>query len=190
MNNLQWMNPGIPSEGDEPKPLSPQQMKDWNSYVDFVKMKGHYGSKELDKKSTGLAKNLLNEFIQTNPGTSINYETVKSVQQEMQKLKQSAQAFAARRNDPNATKIMGGISDVDGWPGSKTTQFKFPQMEEKLYHNDSLKRTTDLGLVNGWLNPSTSSSNVRPLPKGAKLEKMSDGRLYYMGDDGDMKLYK
>jgi len=179
-----------PPEGDHPaKELTPQQRQDWNNYVDYVEKKGFKGSPQLDKKDTGLAKKLFDEYVKANPATSINYDTVKSVQYEMQKLKDSAQEFAARRNDPNAKNIMSGVSPVDGWPGSKTTSFKFPAMTDRTFRNDALVSQKNLGLVNSELRPSALT--VQPVPLGTKLEKMADGRLYYQDPKTqDMVLYK
>src|SRR5438876_4000160 len=109
-----------PPEG-EPKDLSPAQRMEWNNYVNFLEEKGYKGSPLLDKKETGLAKSLFDEYTQMNPGTPLKYEDIKSVQLEMQKLKDSAQALAKRQGYKNAKNIMTGVSDVDGWPGSKTT---------------------------------------------------------------------
>lgn len=163
----------VPNGGDNPpKQLTPEQMQAWNQYVDYLEKKGYKGHKDLDKKETGLAKKLMDNFIKENPGTPLTYDDVKSVQLEMQKVKDQVQAFAARRNDPNASKAMAGISTVDGWPGSKTTSFKFPAVVQNNYHNDKLVGSENLGLVsgNGIGNPLLAGR--KQLPPGVTLEKM------------------
>ena len=173
--------------GDDNKQLTPQQMKDWNRYVDYVKEKGYTGSKDLDKRETGLAKNLFNNFLKENPDATIKYEDIGLVQQEMNKLKDQARAFAARRGDPNAQNLMAGTSKVDGWPGSKTTQFKFPEMQSKEFLNDTLVKQQNLGLVGGTFTPTGVPATAKKvLPKGVKLEKLQDGYYYEDPQTGDM----
>lgn len=185
---------GLVGGNEDPKkpssaaPLTPQQRIDWNRYVDYVEKRGYKGSTQLDKKETGLAKKLFDDFIKENPNSSINYDHVKSVQIEMQKLKEVSQSFAKRRNNPDAEKIMAGISQVDGWPGSKTTQFKFPEMKEKYYHNEQLVKARNLGLVGSSLQPANQTA--KPLPKGVKLEQLSDGVYYEDPSTGDMVKYR
>src|SRR5438045_4203518 len=96
----------LPPEDEPIKELSPAQRMEWNRYVDFVSKKGYKGSPELDKKDTGLAKSLFDEFTKLNPTTPLKYEDVKSVQMEMSQLKNAAQGFAARRGDKNAKNLM------------------------------------------------------------------------------------
>lgn len=175
---------------NDPKPLEPKQREDWNNYVNWLEKKGYKGSPLLDKKETGLARNLFDQFIKENPKSTINYETVKSVQYEMQKLRDAAQGFAARRNDPNAKNIMSGVSKLDGWPGSKTTSFKFPSMSEKQYYNNALQSQKNLGIVNPELKPATALA-MKPVPAGVKIEKMSDGHFYYEDpSSGQLVFYK
>lgn len=168
------MAPIGPGDDEPIAPLTPKQMQDWNRYVDYLELKGYKGSKDLDKKETGLAKKLLEDFRKEYPDASITYDDVKKVQIEMQKLKDQAQGFAARRNDPNATKIMAGVSQVDGWPGAKTTSFKFPEMAERQLHNNSLVGQRNLGLVSGSFQPTGAAVQKKPLPKGVKLEPLYD----------------
>lgn len=180
---------------DPPSGLTPQQMADWNKYVSYVEKRGYKGSKDLDKKETGLARKLLDDFIKETPGVSIKYDDVKKVQQEMIRLRDQAQAFEARRGNPNASKVMSGTSSIDGWPGSKTTSFMFPDMQTRQFVDGSLVEQKNLGLVGGDLKPTgvggslTTVSGTR-LPAGTPLEKMGDGRYYYKNKDGDFVLYQ
>lgn len=119
---MSLLNLRMSGGGDEPpKPLTPQQRKEWNAYVDYVDKRGYKGSPLLDKRETGLATSLFNEFKKQNPNTTISLNDIASVQTEMQNLAKAAQAFEARRGNPNATAVMSGTSKVDSWPGSKTT---------------------------------------------------------------------
>ncbi len=174
--------------GEDPKPLSPQQLQDWNRYVDWLESKGMKGSTELDKGETSFK--WLADYQRENPQTTISKETIKSVQYEMQKLADNVRNFERRRNNNNAEKLMQGTSKLDGIPGSKTTSFKFPVMVENNYHNNSLVSTRNLGLVNGDGNPSSmppAMSSVRnKIPKGAKLERLQDGVYYEDPQSGDL----
>jgi hypothetical protein len=160
--------------------LSQTQMRDWNAFVDFVESKGYKGSKELDVKGAGLGKKLMDEFKKLHPETSVNYEMVAQVQQAMVGVQKTAQEFSKRRNDPDAENIMGNISKVDGWPGSKTTQFKFPLLREVSYENNVVVGEKNKGLVGA--NFLTGKS----VPPGAKVEKLAGGYYYEDPDTGDL----
>lgn len=182
-------------EGEDPPPLTPQQRQEWNAYVDWLEQKGYKGSPLLDKKDTGLADGLFNQFKKENPSVTLSLDHVKSVQNEMQSLATSAQEFEARRNNPNAANIMQGTSKVDGWPGSKTTSFKFPSMVKEETNNGLLTARTNYGIIDPRLRPTDSTKTmaamVNPMaaPNGAKLERMADGKYYYQNRDGDWRPY-
>lgn len=172
---------------EDPPELTPQKMKEWNQLLDFIKTKGYEGSTKLDKDKA-LSQQLFNEFKKANPQTSITYDIVPVVQREMEKLKQSAQGFAARRDDPNAKNIMSNISKVDGFLGSKTSQFRFPAMQEVVKHNDVTVQNKNLGLVKGDLTPVGPGgiNLLRTPPKGAKIEKLKGGD-FYTDENGDLR---
>jgi len=180
--------------GDEPQNLTPQQRKEWNAYVDFLEKKGYKGSPLLDKKDTGLATGLFNQFKKENPSVTLSLDHIKAVQSEMQTLAEAARNFEARRNNPNAANIMAGTSKTDGWPGSKTTSFKFPIMEKEENRNGVLVSKTNFGIIDPKLRPTDSTFStalVKPMiaSPGLKLEKMSDGKYYYQNKDGDYVPY-
>jgi hypothetical protein len=167
--------------GGDPKTVSkltPQQMMDWNRLLDHIKSRGYEGSPVLDHDKA-LSQQLFQEFAQKNPGTSITYQNVADVQNEMQRLKDAAQGFAQRRGDKGAAAIMSNVSKVDGFLGSKTSQFRFPNMEEKNFHNNVLRGTSNLGLVNGNLQPTGALAAMKQIPKGAQTWQSNDGGTYY-----------
>lgn len=181
--------------GDDPKELTPQQRREWNTYVDYLEKKGYKGSAQLDKKDTGLATSLFNQFKKENPSVSLSLDHVKTVQSEMENLANAARNFEQRRGNPNAASIMAGTSKVDGWPGSKTTSFKFPDMEKTTYNNSVLTSHQNLGILDPKLRPTDSLSqrslaSTPALSPNVKLEKMADGKYYYEDPKtGDWKLY-
>jgi len=178
---------------DPPQSLTPQQRREWNAYIDFLDKKGYKGSPLLDKKETGLATGLFNQFKKENPNTTISLDHVKAVQSEMEALAQNVRGFEARRGNPNADKLMQGTSKIDNWPGRKTTSFKFPDMDKTTYNNSVLTSRQNLGILNPQLKPSDTASAraLQPtIPSGGlKLEKMADGKLYYQNRDGDWIIY-
>lgn len=181
--------PANTGDGDPMKGLTERQRAEWNSYVDWLDAKGMKGSQKLDKRDTGLASGLFNQFKKENPDVTLTLDNISLVQTEMQKLQQSARSFAERRGDANADNIMEGVSQIDNWPGSKTTSFKFPSMTLQEFRNNELVVKRDLGLVDSSLRPS--GDTARRLPKGAKVETMADGRQYYEDPkSGEMVLYK
>lgn len=187
------MNISALKGGEDPPPLTPQQRKEWNGYVDWIEKKGYKGSPLLDKKDTGLANSLFNQFKKENPSVTLSLDHVKSVQSEMENLATAARNFEARRNNPNAPNIMQGTSKVDGWPGSKTTSFKFPTMEKEQTNNGVLTSRTNFGLLDPRLKPTDSTTTRGALssaaPNGLKVEKMADGKYYYQNRDGDWMPY-
>lgn len=163
--------------GDNEK-LTPQKMQEWNKLLDFIKSKGHEGSTKLDKDKT-LGQSLFNEFKKANPNTTITYDIVPTVQREMERLKESAQSFAERHKDPNAKKVMSGISKVDGFLGSRTSQFRFPEMTETTKLNGRVVSSANLGLVKGGLQPTGITGGAKkPLPRGVELKRV-DGEDWY-----------
>lgn len=172
-------------EGVKIRPITAQERMDWNKFLDFVKEKGYEGSKELDKGNDALARRLFDEFKKLNPNTTINYDIVAPVQYEMHKIRQMARGFAERHKDPMANVIMSGISDVDKWFGSKTSQYRFPAMFMDTYHNDKLVSSENLGLLGADLTPEKKEQIMKKVPLGKKLESLEDG-YYYENDDGDL----
>ncbi|HEY9664876.1 MAG TPA: hypothetical protein V6C65_41075, partial [Allocoleopsis sp.] len=200
------VEPGDPDPNDPKfkiRTLKPEEMSQWNQYLDFVKSKGYEGSAELNVRNKKMGENLFNEFKKANPNVTIGYDIVPSVQAEMVKLRDQAQSFARRRNDPNADKIMSNISAVDGWFGSQTSQFRFPSMTYQEYNNGQLVRNEDQGLVNGNMQtvgatynappaaapaqpaPGTMNQYGKPVPPGATIERMQDGYYYQDPQNGE-----
>lgn len=177
-------------EGLKIRPVTAQERMEWNQFLDFVKEKGYEGSKELDKKSDALARKLFDEFKKLHPETTLSYELVASIQYEMHKLRQTARGFAKRHNDANADIIMSGISKVDGWFGSQTSQYKFPAMFLDSYHNNNLVKSENLGLVGSDMQTARSERSKKPLPPGVKLMQYEDGVYYEDPQSGDLVKYK
>lgn len=196
--------------GTQPKPadtpparrrLTPGEMQQWNMFLDFVKNEGYEGSEDLNKKNKNLGATLFDKFKKANPNISIDYSIVPDVQNEMQVLGESVRAFAARRNDPNAANLMTGVSPVDGWFGSKTSQYRFPEQQTVVYNNGQLVSQTNDGLLNSNLDATgvpnknaagqtTSSLSAgrprKPIPKGVNIEKLADGYYYEDPQSGDL----
>lgn len=185
--------------GDDPKELTPKKMAEWNMLLDYMKKRGYEGSTQLDKDKA-LGQKIFNDFKKENPSVSITYDIVPTVQMEMQKLKQTTQAFLERRKDPNAKAVMSNVSKVDGFLGSKTSQFRFPNMTEMVSRNNAVVSNKNLGLVEGTLRPTGIgaggglSTYRKPLPKGAKLEEVVDASgnksIVYQDESGDLIKYQ
>lgn len=157
--------------------LSPTEMEQWNSFLDYVKDQGYEGSSDLNTKNKNLGATLFSDFKKTNPNLTIDYDIVPAVQNEMQILGQSARDFAARRNDPNAKNLMTGVSPVDGWFGSKTSQFRFPSAVLVNQRNNQTVGTQNLGLVSGNLQATGVGAAGKPrIPKGVKVETFYDAQ--------------
>jgi hypothetical protein len=114
-------------------PLTDKQKQDWNSFLDFVDKEGFKGSPALDDKDKGLGMYLMQKYRSLNPKVTISYQDVPRVQQALQDYKstlvdQYKKGLIAPTDSIKnpETDIMGGISPVDGWLGSKTSSYKFP----------------------------------------------------------------
>jgi len=131
--------------------VQPQTMKEWNSFLDFAKQKGVAGSPELDVRNKNLGQQTLNEYLQQNPNSTLTYDSIPKIQQELQTYRQQVlndvksnkRSFGEGVTESN---FMSGLSKVDGWLGSKTSTYKFPE----AYMNTTTQQgtqTKDLGLA-------------------------------------------
>lgn len=115
-----------------PPPLSDTQRQHWNLFLDYVQKQGYKGSKALDNRNMQLGQGLLTKFNQMNPGSTIRYEDVPAIQGALQAYRNdlvSKWKSGKAEGTPDIKSeedIMGGISPVDGWLGSKTSNWKFP----------------------------------------------------------------
>ena len=178
---------GGPADGPKPgqiqvRRLQPTEMQQWNQFLDFVKEQGYEGSPELNTKNKNLGSSLFEKFKSSNPGISINYDIVPSVQAELQVLRDNAQSFAKRRNDPNAENLMANTSPVDGWFGSKTSQYRFPSLTTNTFKDGTLVESSDLGLVDSNLKPTGvgkidrwNPNSLKRNPNQNRVTKLPDG---------------
>lgn len=182
--------------GDDPKPglqtrqLNQEELNQWNQFLDFVKEKGYEGSEKLNDRNKSLGETLFNEFRKSNKNITIGYDIVPSVQSEMVKIRDKARDFAKRHNQPDYEKIMEGISAVDGWFGSKTSQYRFPSFTYNEIKNGSLVKSENLGLVDGSMTPFgkkvPTTVTGKKIPDGVKIEKLENGYFYEDPQSGDL----
>lgn len=203
-NNLKYggKQTGGPVAPKYPR-LQPQQMQEWNSYLDYVKEAGYEGSEELNKRDKNLGQALFNQYKAKNPNATIDYSLVPSVQQEMQMLAQSTRAFAERRGDTTLANSYNNISGVDGWFGSKTSQYRFPSAIKAEYREGELYASQNEGLVGGagiqGIGNAMGTRRInlpdppkpKNIPAGVTPELVQDSngskRWAYMNNDGDLK---
>lgn len=127
--NPEVIVPG-PGDGQTPvAPLPPNLRPEWNKFIDFVEAKGMKGNKLLDDRNTALGKQLMQEYLKTNPKSPLTYDVIPSVQQSLQEYRaKSLQEIRSGKAqfDGKEEEFMPGLSKVDGWLGSKTSSYKFP----------------------------------------------------------------
>lgn len=116
---------------DKVIPLTNAQKMQWNQYIDFMDKQGMKGNPALDDRSKQLGEFYFNRFKALNPGTTLVYQDVPRVQQALQDYRQNLiNQWKSGKMQADGVKseadIMGGISPVDGWLGSKTSSYKFP----------------------------------------------------------------
>lgn len=115
---------------DDPKPkLTPDQKNRWNRFVDYVATQKMAGHPSLDQRNKQVGMKLLQSFNMANPDAALPVDVVPIVQQELndyrneslQKIKTGKAVFDGKEED-----FMPGLSQVDGWPGTKTLSSRFP----------------------------------------------------------------
>lgn len=129
---------------DPTKPISPQDRQYWNGFVDYVAQKGYTGSPKLDERTSKLSRMLFDEYNRSNKGNYSYDEFVPSIQREIASYRNNAidqikknnlkvtnddgSLYTGNINDYDFEKnYMQGLSNVDGWAGSRTTSWKFPK---------------------------------------------------------------
>lgn len=141
-----------PVEGEDPKkpkvlPLTMEDKAHWNGFADYIAKKGYAGKAELDVRDTNLSRKLYDEYNKSK-GYTTEYaydRFVPTVQKEIadyrnhlidetkagrQKMLVNGQIYGGDLNAFDYDKeFMPGLSNVDGWAGSKTTGFKFPGVD-------------------------------------------------------------
>lgn len=112
-------------------PLTPDQKNQWNNFVDYLDKAGYKGSPLLDDRNKTLGLNLIEQYRKANPSFTLTYENVKDVQEDLQTYRADmVNKFKTGKVVVDGVKsedeIMPGLSAVDGWLGSKTSNWKFP----------------------------------------------------------------
>lgn len=145
MDNNAYQESLMGGPGDkQASKLSVAQKQNWNNFVDYLDKAGYKGSADLDNRDTQLGKNLLTKYNTANPNAQINYEDVPAVQTELQNYRQAlvnkwkAGAASTTSGIKSEDEIMPGLSQVDGWLGSKTSSYKFP--EATITHTDGTQQ--------------------------------------------------
>lgn len=115
-----------------PLPLSNDSKTQWNGFIDYLDKRGFKGNPSLDNRDTGLGQKLMEEYRAQNPHFSLSYDQVPMVQQGLQDYRNTVlKQWKAGKMQPDASvktedDLMPGLSNIDGWLGSKTSSYKFP----------------------------------------------------------------
>lgn len=155
--------------------LSPQDRSFWNGFVDYVEKKGLKGSPDLDKRDLGLSKTLFDEYAKEVKSPYKYEEFVPAVQQNIADYRNTAIEKARRGeiqipgvdytnkasvvdvgDEALKSMFMSGLSDVDGWAGSRTTSWRFPRQE--VLNSKTMKPMNQPNAVYEELKPSTYKS--------------------------------
>lgn len=120
------------SANTAPMPVSNGQKAEWNSFLDYLKQRGMQGNAALDNRNTNLGQKLMEEYRSQNPHFTLTYDQVPQIQADLQSYRQGLlQKWRAGKASPmegmaNENQLMPNLSAVDGWLGSKTSSYKFP----------------------------------------------------------------
>lgn len=190
----QFIEGGDDPKKEEAKPLTPQEMNEWNAFIRFVKQKGVAGSKELDKRDKNRGQELFNEFKVANPNTTINYDIVPRAQQEFLNFQKFHRAFKQKEGIKQEDQF-DQLSPADGWFGSYTSQQELIPMTKQVTNaNGQVISSANMGLMNGLGQPIAAQPVKRALPKGVQLERLKDaqGREFmgYQDANGDIVPYE
>ena len=137
-----------PQQGPQAPPLTDKQKQDWNQFIDFTEKEGFKGNPILDDRDKHLGLYLMQKYKSMNPKSTITYNDVPRVQQELldykshlvNQYKQGLIAPSDTIKNPE-TDIMPDLSPRDGWLGSKTSSHKFPVAQA----TNADKSTTNYG---------------------------------------------
>lgn len=128
------------ADNEGTKSAKAQRLKeDWNAYVSWLDKKGMKGNPALDKgagyNNTGVQ--YLKMYIKENPKTSLTPESITEVQENFKnyrdyaineiKNKRATYDGDISKIDTPESDFMKDLSIVDGIPGHRTTNWKFPE---------------------------------------------------------------
>lgn len=123
--------------GNPNQPIKLEDRQFWNGFVDYLDKKGMKGSADLDKRDVQLSKRLFDEYNQQQK-TSYDYnEFIPKVQSFIKDYRDKAiegvkggtiklPGYEGQADYDFDNNFMQGLSNVDGFAGSKTTSWKFP----------------------------------------------------------------
>lgn len=139
----------------QPSSITNQNRTDWNSYVDWLNKQGVAGKPQLDSDSTGFK--MLDQYRKLNPNTTISQNEITPIQQDLQNYRTWAlDNISANKGTfaqgTNADNFMSGLSQADGYPGSKTTSYKFPDQYLKTFDNGKQVANQNLGFATAKKN--------------------------------------
>lgn len=134
----------------EEKPVDNNIRLEWNKYVDWLGKKGMRGAAELDKDDLG--GKMIDAYRKENPSTLISREIVPTIQKEFSKyrdwslgqIKAQKAAFAKGTTEEN---FMSHLSKIDGYAGSRTTSFSFPNKYLEQFNNGQKVATINEGFA-------------------------------------------
>jgi|GEM_PF-1080908 len=101
----------------------------WNAFVDYLATKNYKGSPELDRPPREKSVQLWKDYCKVNNLNLDYHQFVSHVQRNIiayrnyawSKIKSGKAIYTGTEAD-----FMPGLSNVDGWAGSRTTTYKFP----------------------------------------------------------------
>lgn len=186
--------------------LTPQQRAFWNKYVDFLESKGLKGSAKLDQRDTGLSRKLFEEFNNLSKAGYMYDAFIPQVQQSIadyrnqaiELFKEGKANYIMQKDDPDYENFMKGLSTVDGWAGSKTTSWKFPDEtiigtdQKNILYKNGGETPEDYYKVNAKLayykdrlnqklkkkNPKAFSEYFKELSELRRSGKIQDAQKY------------
>jgi len=115
------------------KPLTVQQRKDWNDFLDYLEKEGIGGKTDLDKRDQALGLKYLQKYRAMNPKTMVTPDMIPSVQYEQYMLRKGdsfpglkPEELAYIRKGLNPAFLNKPVSPVDSWLGSLTSRQYYP----------------------------------------------------------------
>lgn len=201
--------------------LTPTEMGFWNGFVDYVNTKGYKGNPDLDVRDKGLSSNLYNEYAKQQ-NFNISYDhfipTVQAnIKQQRQMLIDNARkgqvvldGLVDRFGKNNTLDVgdeelnkrfMPGLSQVDGWAGSRTTSYKFPMANppkvtgfipgDNLQDQKKYKKALDFTQFGDGSNGGQLINTMPDTPNGTGLlQKHKDGGPINIIADGALHAHK
>lgn len=110
--------------GKKNQPLDNETKTRWNNFIQFVADQKQNTNPDLDRRDKSVGMGLLQAYNQAYPAKALPLDVIPRVQTDLQVYRQGLvnqwKAGKLQADVKDEREIMPSISQIDGWPGTKT----------------------------------------------------------------------